>query len=94
MKTREKEINYYKYTFWIRFANQIIYVVGQLLIVALIYWSVVLLGGQLSLDGVFVGVSVVFYSISFLNCSVSFCVEILGSTLSASKRITETLLLA
>ena len=74
--------------------NQIIYVIGQLCIVAFIYWSVVLLGGELKLDQVFIGVSVVFHTISFFTCSLAFDVEVVGSSLSASKRITKTLLLA
>ena len=71
-----------------------IYIIGQLIIVALIYWSVIQLGGELRLDGVFVGISVTFHTISLLTCSVAFDVEVFGSSLSASKRITQALLLA
>ena len=74
--------------------NQMIYIMGQLIIMALVYWSVILFGGELSLEGVIVGISVIFHTISLLTCSVAFDVEVLGNSLSASKRITQALLLA
>ena len=49
-----------------------IFIMGQLCIVALIYWSIVKLGGELTLEGVFVGISVLFHTLSFVALAVSY----------------------